>query len=69
MYSRRDLLSLVKMIETGVLKLGKDAGHELVGKRFSMEEWEEAVTVAETAVGWGQQVLIYPSGTVQNVAT
>ncbi|KAF9777234.1 hypothetical protein IL306_004482 [Fusarium sp. DS 682] len=60
MYTRQELVSLVKMIEAGVLKLGKEAGHEIVERGFSMEEWEKAVTVAETATSWGQQVLLYP---------
>ncbi|EFQ32526.1 zinc-binding dehydrogenase [Colletotrichum graminicola] len=51
MYTRAELVSLVKMVEAGVLKLGKDAGHEVVGRGFSLEEWEEAVTVAEKATG------------------
>jgi D-arabinose 1-dehydrogenase-like Zn-dependent alcohol dehydrogenase len=60
MYTRQELVSLVKMIETGVLKLGKEAGHEIVERGFSMDEWEKAVNIAETATGWGQQVLLYP---------
>jgi D-arabinose 1-dehydrogenase-like Zn-dependent alcohol dehydrogenase len=60
MYTRQELVSLVRMIETGVVKLGKEAGHEIVERGFSMEEWEKAVTVAETATNWGQQVLLYP---------
>ncbi|KAJ4264455.1 hypothetical protein NW762_005655 [Fusarium torreyae] len=60
MYTREQLVSLIKMIEAGVIKLGKEAGHEIVEKGFPMEEWERAVTVAESAVSWGQQVLLYP---------
>ncbi|KAF5024419.1 hypothetical protein F66182_3505 [Fusarium sp. NRRL 66182] len=60
MFSREELTDLVKLIENGVLKLGKGAGHEIVEEGLSMEEWEKAVTVAETAMKWGQQVLIYP---------
>ncbi|KAH0422504.1 hypothetical protein CcaCcLH18_12763 [Colletotrichum camelliae] len=60
MYTRPGLVSLVKMVETGVIKLGKDAGHEIVERGFSLEEWEEAITVAEKATSWGQQVLLYP---------
>ncbi|KAI8240951.1 Alcohol dehydrogenase 2 [Colletotrichum sp. SAR 10_99] len=60
MYIRAELVSLVKMVETGVIKLGKDAGHQIVNRGFSLEEWEEAVTIAEKATSWGQQVLIYP---------
>jgi D-arabinose 1-dehydrogenase-like Zn-dependent alcohol dehydrogenase len=61
MYTRQELASLVKMVEAGVLKLGKDAGHEVVEGGFPMEGWEKAVTAAETAVNWGQQVLLFPS--------
>ncbi|WQF90174.1 Putative GroES-like superfamily, NAD(P)-binding domain superfamily [Colletotrichum destructivum] len=60
MYTRLELVSLVKMVETGVLKLSKDAGHEIVDRGFSLEEWEEAVIVAEKATACGQRVLIYP---------
>ncbi|KAF4885078.1 hypothetical protein CGCF415_v015485 [Colletotrichum fructicola] len=60
MYTRTELVSLVKMVEAGVIKLGKDAGHQIVNRGFSLEEWEEAVTIAEKATSWGQQVLIYP---------
>ncbi|KAG8672860.1 hypothetical protein FPOAC2_06272 [Fusarium poae] len=61
MYTREELVSLIKMIEVGVVKLGKEAGHQVVERGYSLNEWEEAVTVAEKAVGWGQQVLLYPS--------
>ncbi|WXC60599.1 hypothetical protein SNK03_006479 [Fusarium graminearum] len=61
MYTREELASLIKMIEAGVLKLGKEAGHRVVERGYRLDEWEEAVTVAETAVGWGEQVLLYPS--------
>ncbi|GKU08579.1 alcohol dehydrogenase 1 [Fusarium langsethiae] len=64
MYTREELVSLIKMIEAGVLKLGKEAGHKIVHRGYRMDEWEEAVTVAETAMGWGEQVLIYPSADV-----
>ena len=61
MYTREELASLIKMIETGVLKLGKEAGHEIVERGFRLDEWERAATVAETAMAWGQQVLLFPS--------
>jgi threonine dehydrogenase-like Zn-dependent dehydrogenase len=64
MYTREELVSLIKMLEGGVLKLGKEAGHHIVERGFRLEEWEEAVTVAEKAVGWGEQVLLYPSADV-----
>ncbi|EEU41649.1 uncharacterized protein NECHADRAFT_54141 [Fusarium vanettenii 77-13-4] len=60
MYTRRELVSLIKLIEAGVLKLGKDAGHETVGGGFALEDWEEALVVAEGATAWGQQVVFTP---------
>ncbi|KAJ4118883.1 hypothetical protein NW768_010622 [Fusarium equiseti] len=61
MYTREELASVIKMIETGVVKLGKEAGHEIVERGFRLNEWERAVAVAETATAWGQQVLLFPS--------
>lgn len=61
MYTREELVSLIEMIEGGVIKLGKDAGHRIVERGYRLDEWEEAVTAAETAVGWGEQVLFCPS--------
>ncbi|KAM0426528.1 hypothetical protein ACHAPT_008220 [Fusarium lateritium] len=60
MYTRAELVTLIKLIETGVLKLGKDAGHENVGGGFALEDWERALVVAEEATAWGQQVLFTP---------
>lgn len=60
MYARSELVSLIKLIETGVLKLGKDAGHETVGGSFALEDWDKALVVAEEATAWGQQVVFAP---------
>jgi D-arabinose 1-dehydrogenase-like Zn-dependent alcohol dehydrogenase len=60
MYSREELVRLVKMVETGVVKLGKDAGHELVNGGYPLEDWETAIAEAEGAVNWGQQVVFLP---------
>lgn len=60
MYKREEAEHLVKMIEAGVVKLGKDAGHELVGGGFALEDWEEAIAAAEKATQWGRQVLFMP---------
>jgi threonine dehydrogenase-like Zn-dependent dehydrogenase len=59
MYTRQQAADLIRMIETGVVKLGKDAGHEVVGE-YPLEDWEKAVEVAEGVVGWGQQILFTP---------
>jgi NADPH:quinone reductase-like Zn-dependent oxidoreductase len=59
MYKREEAEHLVKMIEAGVVKLGEDAGHELVGA-FALKDWEAAIAAAEKATQWGQQVLFMP---------
>lgn len=56
MYTREDILSFIKMVETGVLKLGKT---KLVGK-FPLEQWREAFKAAEENPGHGDLVLIAP---------
>lgn len=59
MYSRKEIREVVKMVEMGVLKLGKSAGHEVAG-RFNMEDWEKAFEVAGKATSWGQSVVFTP---------
>ncbi len=51
---------LVKMIETGVSKLGDGAGCRFVGK-FGLEDWKTAFNVAAENPGMGLQTLIAPS--------
>lgn len=61
MYERQEAAHLIKMIESGLVRLGPEAGHQLIGGRgFALEEWEAAVEAAEKATGWGQQVLFTP---------
>jgi threonine dehydrogenase-like Zn-dependent dehydrogenase len=45
MYEREDVRGIIKLIEAGVLKLGKSAGQEVIGK-FPLEEWEKAMDIA-----------------------
>ncbi|ETS81025.1 hypothetical protein PFICI_06027 [Pestalotiopsis fici W106-1] len=59
MYSRKEIREVVKMVETGVLKLGKTAGHEVAGK-FSLEDWKNAFEAAGKATSWGQSVVFTP---------
>lgn len=59
MYPRDAVGELVKMVENGLLKIGKPAGFKVVGK-FSLEEWDEAFTAAEKNAGMGEQALICP---------
>lgn len=60
MYTRSQLLDLIKMIETGLVRLGPSAGHEVVQGGFALEDWEKAISAAEEATSWGQQVLFCP---------
>ncbi|PQE30114.1 alcohol dehydrogenase protein [Rutstroemia sp. NJR-2017a WRK4] len=59
MYEREDVRGLIKLVESGVLKLGKSAGHELVGE-FSLDEWEKAIETAASSGGPGQLTVLYP---------
>ena len=45
MYEREDVQGLIKLVESGVLKIGKKLGHK-VAHSFKLEEWEEAFRVA-----------------------
>jgi threonine dehydrogenase-like Zn-dependent dehydrogenase len=59
MYTQEDTYLLIKMIESGILRLGDRAGLKNVGI-FPLEEWSEAFTAAEENPGWGTQALIAP---------
>jgi len=56
MYERGDILALIQMVRTGVLKLDKV---DIVGK-FGLEEWEKAFDVAAANADMGQVVLLAP---------
>lgn len=59
MYERQDIAALIKMIETGVLRLGESAGVRPFWE-FALEEGEDAFTVAAENAGMGMQTLIAP---------
>ncbi|KAL2202855.1 NAD(P)-binding protein [Sarocladium strictum] len=59
MYSRQQAADTVRLVEAGILKLGKEAGHEIVGE-YALEDWEEAIRVGEGVAGWGKQILFTP---------
>ncbi|KAI1499854.1 NAD(P)-binding protein [Biscogniauxia marginata] len=59
MYTRRELRALVKLVKTGVLKIGKAAGHEVSG-RFKLEYWEIALDTAAKNSSWGKAVVFTP---------
>jgi D-arabinose 1-dehydrogenase-like Zn-dependent alcohol dehydrogenase len=60
MYSRDDIEIVIKMVETGVLKIGQIAGIETVGD-FTFADWKEALDAADTHAGWGSSVVMRPS--------
>ena len=59
MYEREDIKGLLKLVETGMLKIGERGGVQLVG-RFGLEEWEKAFTVAEENGVVGKFVVLAP---------
>lgn len=62
MYAPEQVDELIKLVETGKLKMGKDqAGFECVGV-FGLEEWEEAFKVAGEEGRMGRFALLAPNG-------
>ena len=59
MYDRQQVLGLIKMIETGILKLDKGKGQRLVEK-FALEDWNKAFTAAADNSGKGTKAVIVP---------
>jgi threonine dehydrogenase-like Zn-dependent dehydrogenase len=59
MYEREDARGIIKLAETGALKLGKSAGQEIVGQ-FPLEEWQKAFETAENNPEAGKVVLLTP---------
>ncbi|CZR67964.1 related to ADH3-alcohol dehydrogenase III [Phialocephala subalpina] len=57
MYEREDVWGLIKLAESGLLKLGAAAGHELVGE-FGLEDHEKAFDVAQQNPEAGKKVLL-----------
>ena len=59
MFEREDIKGMIKLVENGVLKLGKGAGLRTVGK-FELEDWDKAFTAAEENAGMGESTVITP---------
>jgi len=59
MYERDAIWRLIKMVESGLLKLGRGAGLSVVGP-YPLESWEEAFDEAKKKTGWGVQVVLSP---------
>ncbi len=59
MYEREDVRLLIKMAESGALKLGTAGGNEVVGT-FKLEEFEKAFEAAHENPGVGKLCLLTP---------
>jgi threonine dehydrogenase-like Zn-dependent dehydrogenase len=56
MYRREDIASLIKMVLTGILRLGKENAVE----SFALERWQDAFKAAEESTALGKQILLAP---------
>lgn len=59
MYTREQLQEVLRMVEAGVIRVGKRLGHEVQGE-FDLEEWEAALVALEGANGWDKGVTFTP---------
>ncbi|PWY66494.1 GroES-like protein [Aspergillus sclerotioniger CBS 115572] len=59
MYGRQEVLHLIRMVESGALKLGRDAGSRTVGS-FPLEQWQQAFDLAAERAGPGERVVLTP---------
>lgn len=59
MFQREDQLGVIRLIESGLLKLGSDGGHAIVAT-YSLEELDEALEKAAEVSGPGQMVCLRP---------
>ncbi|KAK0120674.1 hypothetical protein ONS96_010874 [Cadophora gregata f. sp. sojae] len=57
MFTPEEMTVVARMVEAGVLKLGKEAGHKHVGGGFKFEDWEQALIKSEEALEWGKDVM------------
>ncbi|KFA63820.1 hypothetical protein S40285_07772 [Stachybotrys chlorohalonatus IBT 40285] len=60
MYTWEEAERVARMVEAGVFKLGKQAGHDSGSRGFKFEDWEEGLLEAEKAVEWGRHVVFKP---------
>lgn len=59
MYERSDMRALIKLAESGLLKLGKEGGQQVVGE-FKFEEIEKALEVANENSQAGKIIVLTP---------
>ncbi|KAI0168876.1 alcohol dehydrogenase GroES domain-containing protein [Hypoxylon sp. FL1284] len=60
MYTRDQALEFIKLVETGALKLGAEAGLTTKGV-FKLEEWDAAIELAVKEAGAGRAVQFAPN--------
>ncbi|KAM0163054.1 hypothetical protein ACHAQE_002605 [Botrytis cinerea] len=58
MYEREDVKGLIKLVESGLLKLGKVGGMEIVGE-FSIEQWDEGIKAVAQNSEPGKMAVMY----------
>ena len=58
MYERKDVKELVSLAESGLLKMRREAGHEV--EDFLLERWKAAVDFAAKNTGHGKMTCIVP---------
>ncbi|KAF7896641.1 uncharacterized protein EAF01_009044 [Botrytis porri] len=58
MYEREDVKGLIKLVESGLLKLGKEGGMEIVGE-FSIEQWDEGIKTVVRNPELGKMAIMY----------
>ena len=59
MYDRAHIIQIIKMVEAGILKLGKGMGVTET-QRFGLDSIDEALKAAGMLTGWGSHVVLMP---------
>jgi D-arabinose 1-dehydrogenase-like Zn-dependent alcohol dehydrogenase len=60
MYERADIEGLIRLVEAGILKVGKKAGLDMFGP-YRLDQIQEAISMAEANGGWGSLTSIAPT--------
>ncbi|KAH6889710.1 hypothetical protein B0T10DRAFT_403731 [Thelonectria olida] len=59
MYERDDVRHVIRLLETGRIKLGRENGYEIAGT-YGLEEWDKAADAAVEHTRFGSVVLLRP---------
>ena len=59
MYERKDIAGFMRLVTSGLFRLGSEGGNEIMGK-FGLEQWSEACDMAEAKNRMGQMALVIP---------